>query len=458
MIQCNYAVRRLYGKDFVRIMKRSLLLAMILIMLINSCLGFVSCGSNGEPENVFTPTAEIVNKDGADAVITYVIDDGDKATGTFAKQMLQKYQNLSFSFAVPTKNFATLTESSDGSEYVMTEDGKYVYTQTSTQQETVNFWKDILRSGESEMVSHTHTHAFWGTNDNGGEFEYVKNNSTTVEKATMPKGSSTKELYASKQLLEELFPKSEFAKQNPLTLIGAGISVRTEDFKVEGENKTITTYLTYFNKILLEAIEKLDYIGGRGTFQVTNTTASKDRVVMPSKLKNATNRRAVSAYMIVHANRGTDSIENWTAFIDHAIDQGGWASYCIHKIVTPDKQTGHYILQEDAEELFRYSASKNVWTATFTDALIYYSQWSTATVRCVMEEGAVKVTLTDREDDEIFNMPMTVKVTLPKEWSTASCNGEALDIRYDYNNKPYVYVNITPNGDSAVITGAPAQA
>ena len=98
---------------------------------------------------MFTPTAEIVNKDGADAVITYVIDDGDKATGTFAKQMLQKYQNLSFSFAVPTKNFATLTESSDGSEYVMTEDGKYVYTQTSTHQLELCYSRRVCDLGSS---------------------------------------------------------------------------------------------------------------------------------------------------------------------------------------------------------------------------------------------------------------------------------------------------------------------
>jgi len=439
-------------------MKRSLLLAMIFAMLINGCLGFVSCGANNEPENVFTPTAEIVNKNGADAVITYVIDDGDKATGTFAKKMLERYENLSFSFAIPTKHFATLTENSDHTEYVMTEDGKYVYTQDSNQTETVNFWKDILNTGRNEIVSHTHTHAFWGTNDDGGEFEYVKNNSTVIDKGTVPKGSSTKELYASKQLLEELFPKSEFANQNPLTLIGAGIGVRMADFKVESENKTVLTYHTYFTKILNKAIENGDYIGGRGTFQVTNTADSSKRVVLPSALKNKDSRRNIAAYMIVHANRGTDSIGNWTAFIDHAIDQGGWASYCIHKIVTPDKQTGHYILEKDAEELFRYSASKNVWTATFTDALIYYSQWSTATVKCVMENDAVKVTLTDREDNELFNMPMTIKVSVPKEWATASCNGAELEIKYDYNNKPYVYVDVTPNSDSVLITGAPAQA
>ena len=72
--------------------------------------------------------------------------------------------------------------------------------------------------------------------------------------------------------------------------------------------------------------------------------------------------------------------------------------------------------------------------------------------------NAVKVTLTDREDDELFNMPMTVKVSVPKEWATASCNGAELEIKYDYNNKPYVYVDVTPTGDSALITGAPAAA
>ena len=59
----------------------------------------------------------IVNKNGADAAVTYVIDDGQQSTGTIAKNMMAKYDYLTFSFAIYTKDFATLTEEKGQKSY-----------------------------------------------------------------------------------------------------------------------------------------------------------------------------------------------------------------------------------------------------------------------------------------------------------------------------------------------------
>lgn len=396
----------------------------------------------------FEPAAEIVNKDGAEAVVTFVIDDGNHPTGSFSQAMMNKYENLTFTYALWTKDFATLTLTDDGTEYLM-QDGKYVYTQTEAQVANQLFWWDILKNGRCEAVSHTHTHSFWGTNDDGGEFEYVNNNSETVSKATMPKGSVTKELYASMQILKDVFPQNRFPNQRYVSLILPGIGVRTSDFKT-ADGKTIPTYNTYFTSLLSKAVQRDEYIGARSTFQVTNTKDSASKVVMPESLKSAKSRMAVPAYMIVDANKGAKGVENWTAYIDHAVEQGGWACYCIHNILT--QPGGHYILESDAEALFSHTYGKNIWVATFTDALTYYSEWSTATVETSFAKGTITVNVTDKENDDVFNTPLTVKVTVPEKWTSAICDGETLEIHYDDNGNGFVYVNIVPDSGAKEIT------
>ena len=429
-------------------MKRKLTLLTTISLLLNSCLGLAACGSSAP---AFTPEATVVNKDGVDAVVTYVVDDGYIKTGEFAKKMMQRYEDLTFTFAIKTKDFGTLTETADHTEYVMDGD-KYVYTQNDTHLSNIAFWRDVMSLGQSEIVSHTHTHAFWGTNDDGGEFEYVKNNSETIDKGTVPKGSSSKELFASKQLIEEMFPSSVYERQNPITIINAGIGVRTGDYKVG--DKTIPTYRKYFYELIEQAMVDGSYIGGRGTFQVTNTADSASKVILPDSLKTANSRIAVPAYMIVNANKGENGIENWTAYIDHAIRKGGWACYCIHAMSKPEEASGHYIYESDAEELFKYSDDKNVWVATFTDAMLYYLEWSTATAKAEFENGVVKVTLKDKEPDELFNMPLTVKVTVPSAWKGAVCDGETLEAYTDDNGNKCVYVNIVPGSGPVEITEA----
>lgn len=424
---------------------KKLLRAMLSGMMATTCAmtAFVntSCAS-------FEPTAEIVNKDGAAAVVTFVIDDGNHDTGTFSKEMMEKYENLTFTYALWTKDFGTLTMTEDGTEYLM-ENGRYIYTENATQEANKLFWWDILKNGRCEAVSHTHTHNFWGTNDDGGVFEYVKNNEEKISTATMPKGSVTKELYASMQILQDVFPQNRFPNQRYISLVLPGIGVRTSDFKT-ADGKTVPTYLTYFNSLITKAVQNDEYIGARSTFQVTNTKDSASKVVLPDSLKSAKSRMAVPAYMIVDANKGASGVENWTAFIDHAVEKGGWACYCIHNILTEAR--GHYILQKDAEELFAHTVDKNIWVATFTDALMYYSQWSTAKLDVSYSGGTITVNLTDSENDEVFDAPLTVKVTVPAKWTSAVCNGESLSVETDENGNKFVYVNIVPDSGAVEIT------
>ena len=399
----------------------------------------------------------VVNKDGADATVSFVIDDGQRTN--FHKSMLTKYSTLRLSFAVPTYKLATLTTNADKTEYVM-DGGKYTYTQTDDQKAAVAFWQDIMLLGRSEVICHTHTHEFWGTNDDGGEFEYVKNNQETVSKATMPKGSSSKELYASKQIIEEIFGSNpSYLGQNSknLVLVHAGIGVRTSNFTVGG--KVIPTYSTFFNQIYNNAITNGDFLGGRGTFQVTTPEATKSKITKASQMADLNYRKSVPAYMIVTENRNSSGsvneggIDNWKAYIDAAVEQNGFAPFCIHNIIpNPTSHDGHNISEADAEELYAYTLSKNIWVATYTDAMIYYSEWSTAKVKTVYVDEKINVTLTDSERNDIFDMALTVKVNVPFNWESAKVGGDTLEVHRADDGSAFVYVNIVPDSGTVAIT------
>ena len=435
-----------------------------LLLAACTCLGLISCSrapkeeSTGNdtvqteetegasmPTDTFSTTAKIVNKDGAKGVVTYVIDDYFRSEYEFASGMLEKYQNLSFSFAVVTDDIATLKTQTVGDgklEYVKDENGKYEYT---VNEDNVYWLQGILDLGRTEIVSHSHTHAFWGTNDDGGVFNYFKNDGTFMTSAEMPKGSATKELLASKQIIRDLFPS-----QRGIAFVEPSIGVRTSDASYNGQN--VVTFKKYFNDLLSGMIESGEIIGSRGTFQATS---GYDKYVNTRlTLASLENKMNVKAFMILDKNSG-NGIENWTNYIDEAMNMGGWACFCIHKMTRTPDSVYHYILQSQADQLFGYTDSlgKDVWVAPYTDALLYFSEWSTASVDAKYNNGKITVSITDKEHDEVYNMPLTVKVTVPDGWSEAKVGNEVITVNKE-NNQSFVYVNVVPDADPVEITQA----
>ena len=413
-------------------------------------------------ESDFVPTAEVVNKNGAAATVTFVIDDGDQDTATFGKKMLLEYTELSLTFAVPVKKLATLQTSDDDGDgipnYVMV-NGKYVY---EINEQTVEFWNDILIADRTEIVNHSYTHGFFGSNDDGGSFEYVKNNQTTVIKSEiMPVGSVTKEIYASKQILEDLFGDYLSDNGTMITYIGAGIGVRTKDYTLE-DGTVIKTYKTFLDERLQDAYDEGDLIGVSSTFGQNYTPGFN----FASKVVTAENfteelRLAIPRYMIESYNANPEGIangdiSNWIEFIDAAIELNGWANFCIHKIrkTLPESTSDHLISEDQAELLFKYASENNIWVATNSDAIMYYSEWSTAKVDAELVGDEIKVTLTDEEDNSIYNMALTVKISVPASWGSVIYNGESIEVARNSDGTGYVLVDIVPDsGTVSLVKG-----
>lgn len=490
----------------------------------------------------FNTSAEVVNKDGAKGTVTFVVDDGYKPTASFMKTMMQKYTKLAVTYAISTKNLLTTSEEyttdnglivddidNDGmKEYILDESGNYTYVKN---EEAIDFWRDIISVGRSEIVAHSHTHAFWGVNDEGG----AQLTASTADKlatriySSLAEGSATKEVYASVQIIKELF--GDVCKG--LTYVNAGIPPKegdttvTEEVRVYVSKQTVrvlndTRVSITDGKIYLDELTWVDLQSTVGTIpsgtdiKTTADTSSgiipactaiylaSDYITIPttdnngnqnvvkgfkeyikeiyakayadgiiiggrtsgqkvyvaSDFLNLENRLLRKAYIITTSTNEARP-DAWKKHIDNAIAaNGGWASFCIHAMtedISEEDQGKHRITWAQAEDLFSYACGKgdDLWIASQTDATMYYHQWSTSTVTTSYDAtaGRISISLTDEENDELYTMPLTIKVSVPGNWASATVNGEELTIHSNNDGTCYVYVDVAPETTVSVAGG-----
>ncbi|MBR7117121.1 MAG: leucine-rich repeat domain-containing protein [Clostridia bacterium] len=474
----------------------------------------------------------VVNKNGADATVSFVIDDGFIGTGRFAKDMLLKYPKLALSFGIYPSKFGTLiTEDLDGDgilEYVMDENGNYTYTidkyvdGDESQGLVVDFWRDILSAtpGRSEIIAHSYSHKFWGVNDEGGSMFAIGNSSDTISKTptTFAKGSTSAEMFGAQQMIKDLFgdlgsraitfitpgiavtgsTKATETDVN-VTLNGSvvrlvsdtavavqnGVLIVAEDAVIDlisnkitiPSGTAITTNAEYTNSVIpagtvikvvnySTTIPKGTQIIGHGTYWAEiydkayeegvtigcrNTAGggyhTKDYF---TSVNNRQKTLSFSASTTSEANIESD-LEKWIGYIDTAVSKQAWVSYCIHAITdTLDEEGsgGHKITKVQGEALFKHAVDygDKVWIANYTDAALYYHEWSSAktTSSYNAETGELTVSLTDNERDDIYDMPLTVKAYVPATWAEAECGDLTLKVNTEASGRRYVLVDVAP--------------
>ena len=412
-------------------------------------------GYDGISTKTYTVTAfdavgaEVVNKNGADAIVTYVFDDGDTSSATIVTKVSEKYPSITGSFALVTDKLATLNTidgvEGDGLlEYQFDENGNYVYTKIESKW---NYWVDLFAKYPNfEGVNHTHTHAYIGENDNGGAFEYRNTAGDVFTSAVFPIGNVRKEYYASNQILREL-------GQRAYVMVGAGLTAGGSMIAYTDSYKALPQTSGAF-------------IGKRAT--VNAPTKPDTMVNLLSDFTNEDNRFNVKAYMVQHYAASATApksvsaadysreaclaagVDYWTTYIDKAVEMGEWAAFCFHN-VKADSHTGtsgHFVFESQLDAVFAHTdnlAKENkVWVASFTDACLYVFSRSTALVDAYEnDDGDVVVALGHKEDKTIFTMPLTVKVTLPEGKTSAKVGGKTLETFTEGGNL-CVYVDVTP--------------
>jgi hypothetical protein len=145
-------------------------------------------------------------------------------------------------------------------------------------------------------------------------------------------------------------------------------------------------------------------------------------------------------------------IDNWEKYVDEAIANGGWGCFLIHNVRDDSYRNSyeHFIYQSQADKLFSYLYSKgdDVWVATYTDAQIYYNQWSTSTVSAeAFRDEYIILSHADEESNEIYNMALTVKVSVPMSWSAAKVGDTVYEVSSDTDGTKFIYVDILPDSE-----------
>jgi hypothetical protein len=234
----------------------------------------------------------------------------------------------------------------------------------------------------------------------------------------------------------------------PIKLPGDYITVPTVDN--EGNPNVVKGFKAYIQEIYEQAFADGTFIAARTAGQKTYT--AKDFL-------DEENRIYRRAYIISTSTNDPEMPASWKKHIDNAIAAGGgWSSFCIHAMtedINEDGQGGHKITWEQAEALFQYAVGKgdDLWIATQTEATIYYHEWSSSKVTASYDSDGSKisVSLTDNEDDEIYDMALTVKVAVPGNWSSASVDGKDVAIRTDSDGSCFVYVDVAPETTVSIV-------
>ncbi len=302
-------------------------------------------------------------KGGRDAIVVISHDDGDRNTANY---LVSEFERLDLRG----------TLSLIASRVYDPETGE-------RKEDNIAFWQGILDTGRFNISSHTMTHKFWGMTDEEEEGYYSDYSGGTHE-YEVEAGRITKETKGSRDILREIFPS-----QRILTFVKAGFGIHSSGVSLSDKS--------------LEIIEQY-YIGTRWDGGGLETIPSAD----PYKFKS---------FM---ARAGEDETK-WIPLVDQAIQKKGAIVFLFHNIV-PGTASGISVEQEDTTKLFEYVAEKvdegKVWCAFFEDAVIYTEEVRHAKVSSSLIKDEITVSVSDDLDNEIYNIPLTIKCQVPDEWKT----------------------------------------
>ena len=409
----------------------------------------------------FVTSAEVVNKNGARGVFTFTSDDGDPRTADFLfTRVAPNYPAFKITIGIPTKKVASLSLTEDGKAWQIDENGKYALSILKNEYRssipgsvfsgdefdtTVDFWRKIAECKAIELASHSHTHAAWGLTD-----EY---------NPPYPAGNVIKELHASAQIVRELL-----GQDSPFILRPGGHSDLTSEYfyNLVGNDNTyigmrggsgppplpgaeiplyakLNTHVRFQEPIHRLRITAIDVRGYEAAFG--------------NNEKGYSNLAGDSSADCIAAG-----ISAWKQYVDYALSFGGWASVCFHSIVPDSTATAHGYAVFDSqfialvEYLQPLADAGEIWLAPFASAAKYFIEWSSAEVRArVCDDGRIELTLTDNETDPRFDEPLTVRITVPNDWTSARLDSYGkvteLKVQLASDGSRFVYADVIPGSE-----------
>lgn len=285
-----------------------------------------------------------------------------------------------------------------------------LYASGSPNVNKINAWKKLINTGRWNVTNHSYTHTWWGLDGAAG----------TAEKAE-------KEVLTSQQILRNLFPT-----QRVLTFAYPGFS-------------SAMSSCGYTKEQMYKAVEQLikdNYIGARDYEGRTNAFGEINWI-------------DVSSCSIGESWAGS-------ALNDIAEAAGGkLAVIFAHRVVetaaevaTDSQATTLSKMNEICAAIAENVESGKVWNAFLEEAILYLREAEGASVTVTGDAKSVSITVTDKMDNEIYNYPLTVRVSAPASWNAVMITqGDRVSYAYTYaDGENWVFdADIVPDAEAAVV-------
>ena len=169
----------------------------------------------------------------------------------------------------------------------------------------------------------------------------------------------------------------------------------------------------------------------------------------------------------MQANSTPDAItvEGINQYLIKCVNNNGWFISICHGI---DEGKPADMTEAQMREIFStmkfYQDQGKLWVATYSEATKYIRERQNSTVSAyqMFDDIYVDLTMSDMTEDglpldeDVFNMPLTVKIQLPGNWGRFTyrqgSGEEKIAYTFTENGIKYAYIDLVPNGGTAVLS------
>ena len=334
-------------------------------------------------------------KDGKDAIVVIVHDDGDRDTCGYLLGELNK-EDLCATIAMVSSRFMDV------------ETGEL-------NAEAVAFWQGLLDTGRFSLSSHSRTPRFWGMTNEEESGTRIDNGGNELP-YSFPAGQITREVVGSRDDMRRAFPS-----QRMLTFVKPGFGRHSSGIQVSEKAYEII---------------RSAYIGMR------NTGGGVSPIPTPDVYN-------IRSYMV----RAGESDANWTPYVDRAINEGGMIVFLFHGIF--EEGSGISVARRDVSPFLAYVGQKKregkIWCTTLEQATLYTEELRASSVKASLKDGEISISLSTSLDPSVYNTPLTVSLTLPCGWEKVTADDGRVPRIDTVEGEHRVYLSISPASPTATL-------
>ncbi len=162
-------------------------------------------------------------------------------------------------------------------------------------------------------------------------------------------------------------------------------------------------------------------------------------------------------YLAVYGADAKTNFETMKGWADNAVEKGQWLVEMWHGIGDKDAASwGGNVSESDASMYLSYISKLQkegkMWVATIDEAAAYTLEKMETKISVLEKaDNKIRFTLSDNLDDAVYDMPLTVNITLPEGWDNAKAtqNGSAVSGKV---SNGVLTINVKPDSGEVVIS------